>query len=119
MIWPRAVSNRGVEFRYPLFFQGGTLFLSTSEDKNFKNHFIKPCQTISIIGPTGSGKSTALLDFILNRKTNSFNRIIIFSGSTTDEPLYNLFKKISSDIELIQDADKLPELSEMNGLSKK
>jgi len=88
------------------------------EDKNFKNHLIKPCQMISIIGPTGSGKSTALLEFILNRKTNSFYRIIIFSGSTTDEPLYNLLKKISEDIELIQDADKLPELSEMNGQDK-
>ena len=64
------------------------------EDKNFKNHLIKPCQMISIIGPTGSGKSTALLEFILNRKTNSFYRIIIFSGSTTDEPLYNLLKYI-------------------------
>ena len=49
---------------------------------------------ISIISPTGSGKSTALLEFILNRKTNSFYRIIIFSGSTTDEPLNNLLKNL-------------------------
>ena len=33
MIWSRTVSNHGVEFIHPLFFQGGVLFLSTSETK--------------------------------------------------------------------------------------
>ena len=66
----------------------------------------------------GVWKKYSIIRIYSKQKKNSFNRIIIFSGSTTDEPLYNLLKKISSDIELIQDADKLPELTEMNGQDK-
>ena len=44
---------------------------------------------ILCIGGTGSGKTNALLNF-LSRKNNAFYDIIIFSGSSTDEPLYNL-----------------------------
>jgi ABC-type dipeptide/oligopeptide/nickel transport system ATPase component len=80
-------------------------------DKNFKKHGIKPCQMISIIGQTGSGKSQAILE-LLSRKNDAFFRIILFSGSTTDEPLYRLLEKHISGIELIDDADKLPEFKE-------
>ena len=37
--------------------------ISRKNDKNYKNHLIKPCQMISIIGQTGSGKSQAILEF--------------------------------------------------------
>ena len=87
-------------------------------DKNFKNHLIKPCQMISIIGQTGSGKSQAILEF-LSRKNDAFYRIILFSGSTTDEPLYHLLQKKVEGIEMLQNADELPELSDMDNEDKK
>ena len=59
---------------------------SNSNDKNFKNHMVKPCSMVMMIGNTGSGKTTALVEF-LSRKNDSFFRVIYFSGSTTDEPL--------------------------------
>ena len=86
---------------------------SIKPDKNFKTHLIKPCSMIMMIGPTGSGKSTALLEF-LSRKNEAFHRIIIFSGATTDEPLLNLLQKHIEGIELIDNADELPELKEQN-----
>ena len=61
-------------------------------DANFKKHYIQPCSMICCIGGTGSGKTNALIDF-LNRKNNAFYDIIIFSGSTVEEPLYNLLKQ--------------------------
>ena len=87
-------------------------------DKNFKNHLIKPCSMISMVGSTGAGKTTALLEF-LSRKNESFYRIIIFSGSTTDEPLLNFLSKHIDGIELIDNADDLPELTDMNEEDKR
>ena len=92
--------------------------ITRKNDKNFKNHLIKPCQMISIIGQTGSGKSQAIVEF-LNRKNNAFYRIILFSGSTVDEPLYRLLESHIEGIEMIQDADQLPELTDMNDTNKK
>ena len=66
----------------------------------------------------GLWEKHSIIRIYFKQKNKLVYRIIIFSGSTTVEPLYNLLKKISSDIELIQDADKLPELSEMNGQDK-
>ena len=78
-------------------------------DKNFNKHLIKPCQMISIIGPTGAGKSQCIVDF-LSRKNDAFYRIILFSGSTTDESLYRLLQKHINGIKLIDKAEDLPEL---------
>ena len=91
---------------------------SIKPDKNFKNHLIKPCSMISMIGSTGAGKTTALLEF-LSRKKDAFHRIIIFSGSTTDEPLIKFLEKHVEGIELIDNADDLPELTDMNNEDKK
>ena len=91
---------------------------SIKPDKNFKNHLIKPCSMISMIGYTGAGKTTALLEF-LSRKNDEFHRIIIFSGSTTDEPLIKFLEKHVEGIELIDNADDLPELTDMNDDDKK
>jgi thymidine kinase len=87
-------------------------------DKNFNKHLIKPCQMISIIGQTGSGKSQAILEF-LSRKSEAFYRIILFTGSTVDEPLYKLLEKHIDGIEMIDNADELPDLTEMNDEDKK
>jgi hypothetical protein len=80
-------------------------------DKNFKKHLIMPNSMIMMIGSTGAGKTQALCDF-LSRKNEAFHRIIIFSGSTTDEPLYNFLTEKIDGIELIDDPDELPELNE-------
>ena len=82
-------------------------------DRNYKNHLIKPCMMITIIGPTGSGKTNALLEF-LARKNNSFYSMIIFSGSTTDEPLYNMLSEKMDGVELIDNISDLPDLTDMN-----
>lgn len=87
-------------------------------DKNFSKHYIKPCQMISIIGQTGSGKSKALLEF-LSRKNDAFYDITVFSGSSVDEPLYKLLQKHIEGINMIDDPDELPELSDMNEEDKK
>ena len=86
-------------------------------DKNFSKHYIKPCQMISIIGPTGSGKSKALLEF-LSRKNDAFYEITIFSGSSVAEPLYHLLEEHIDGINMIDDVDELPEL-DMNEEDKK
>lgn len=79
-------------------------------DKNYKKHLIKPCKMIIILGKTGAGKSTALLEF-LSRK-QEFVEIIIFTGSTTDEPLYKNLEEHIEGIQLIDDPDQLPELKD-------
>lgn len=86
---------------------------SIKPDKNFSKHFIKPCSMISVVGSTGSGKTTWLVEF-LSRKNDAFHRIIIFSGSTVDEPLINFLQSKIDGIELIDNADDLPELVDMN-----
>jgi len=65
------------------------------------------------LGPTGSGKTNALIEF-LNRKNDAFYQIIIFTGSTNDEPLYNLLKGKIPEIEIYDDIDELPELKEFD-----
>ena len=86
-------------------------------DKNYNKHLIKPCKMISIIGPTGSGKSNALLEF-LSRKNNAFHEIILFTGSTTDEDLYNLLENCIDGIQMLDDINELPELTEYNDCDK-
>ncbi len=80
-------------------------------DKNFKLHHIPPCSMISVIGPTGSGKSNFLLEF-LSLKNDSFYEITIFIGSTADEKLYNFLKQTMPDITFIDNVDELPKLDE-------
>ena len=92
--------------------------ITYKKDKNFSKHYIKPCMMISILGQTGSGKSKALLEF-LSRKNNAFYDITIFSGSTTDEPLYRLLNEHIEGINMIDNAEELPELTDMNDEDKK
>jgi hypothetical protein len=83
----------------------------TKRDKNFKNHFIEPCSMILAIGGTGSGKSLALLN-LLQRKNEAFYKLIIFSGSSTNEPAYNLIREKMPDAEFYEDIDELPALND-------
>ena len=86
-------------------------------DRNFNRHMIEPCSMIAIVGPTGCGKSTSILEF-LSRKRDCWYRIILFSGSTTDEPLVRLLKSKIPGIECIDNTDQLPELSDMDAEDK-
>ena len=83
----------------------------TKRDKNFKQHYIEPCSMILAIGPTNSGKSLGLLNF-LQRKNDAFCRIVIFSGSSTDEPAYNLLREKIPDTEFYEDIAELPALND-------
>lgn len=87
-------------------------------DKNFKMHYILPCSMILCVGGTGSGKSTALLEFI-KRKQNAFYQIIIFSGSGVDEPIYNYLVSKNNAVELYTDTKDLPELTEFDRETEK
>lgn len=86
-------------------------------DKNFEKHMIKPCKMVVIVGSTGAGKSTALVEF-MSRKNDSFVEIILFTGSTTDEILYRNLKHHIEGILITDKADELPELSSYNDEDK-
>lgn len=83
----------------------------TKRDKHYKQHFIEPCSMILSIGPTGSGKSLGLLN-LLQRKNEAFCRIVVFSGSSTDEPAYNLIREKMPDAEFYEDINELPALND-------
>ena len=71
-------------------------------DKNYKKHHIQPNSMVLCIGGTGSGKTNSLVDFI-SKKNDAFYKIIIFSGSSTDEPLYNFLQEKIPQLELYND----------------
>jgi len=79
-------------------------------DKHFKTHLIEPNSMICCIGGTGSGKTNALVDFI-SRKNEAFHQIIIYSGSTTEEPLYLFLKQKMPEVEYFNDINEVPELN--------
>ena len=83
-------------------------------DKNYIQHYILPCSMICFIGATGTGKSTVLCDFLLDRKNSSFYEVIIFNPVNLDEPIYNFLYDICPDIQLINDIEDLPELKELD-----
>ena len=89
----------------------------TKRDKNFKKHYIETNSMICCIGGTGSGKTNALIDF-LTRKNEAFYDIIIFSGSTTEEPLYELMKQKMPDVRMYNDIEEFPSLSEFDNDEK-
>ena len=86
-------------------------------DKNFNKHHILPNSMIMCIGGTGCGKTNALMDF-LSRKQNAFYDIILFAGSTVDEPLYNLMQSKIPDMQVYNDIADLPELSSFDNEDK-
>ena len=87
------------------------------KDLNFNKHYILPQSHVLCIGGTGSGKTTALLDFI-KRSEGKFYQIIIFSGSTTEEPLYQLLKDKIPEVEMYNDINELPALKSFENTDK-
>jgi len=85
--------------------------------KGFKQHFIEPNSRILMIGGSGTGKSNAIINFI-ERSSGSFNKIIICSFSTTDEPLYNYLQSKIPDVELINNIDDVPAVQEFDDKNK-
>ena len=59
--------------------------------KQWGKHHIAHNSMILCIGPTGSGKTTALIDYI-SQSLGEFHKIFICSFATTDEPLLQLMK---------------------------
>ena len=86
-------------------------------DKYFNKHHILPNSMIMCIGGTGSGKTNALIDF-LSRKSNAFYDIILFTGSTVDEPLYNMMQSKIPDMKVYNDISELPSLNEFDNEDK-
>ena len=80
-------------------------------NKTFKNHHILPTSMICILGGTGSGKSNAITDFI-HRSNGTFYEIIIFNPVSTDEPLYSMLKQKIPELQMINDINDLPPLSD-------
>lgn len=81
-------------------------------NSTYKTHYIDPCSMIMAVGGTGSGKSTALLEF-LKRTNDTFHKVIIFSGSSTDEPIFNYIEnKFEEHVEMYEDIEELPSLNE-------
>ena len=86
-------------------------------DKNFQKHHILPNSMICSIGGTGSGKTKCLME-MLHRMQDKFYEIIIFNPVSTDEPLYNLLKQMCPDVQLINNIEELPSLSDFDNDSK-
>ena len=64
---------------------------------------------ILCLAGTGAGKTNSLLNYI-NKSSGEFVDIIVFSGSTTEEPLYDLLEE--NGVTLYNDIEELPDLSE-------
>jgi len=73
---------------------------------------------ILCVGQSGTGKSNTLINF-LSRKKNSFYEIIVYTGSTTDEPLYDLIRQRIPTTQFYDDIDELPELTSFDDENKK
>jgi hypothetical protein len=85
-------------------------------DKNFNQHYILPNSMILAIGGTGSGKTNSLMQFIALKQ--EFYKIILYSGSTTDEPLYNFLQEKIPEMEFYTDIDEVPSLNEFDDDNK-
>ena len=61
------------------------------------------------IGGTGSGKTMSLMTF-LSLKNESFYEIILYTGSTSEEPLYEYLKNKIPDLKIYTNIDEVPSL---------
>jgi len=77
--------------------------------KNWKQHHIHHNSHILCIGATGTGKTNTLMNYIL-RSSGEFKQIIIFTGSTTEEPLYKALLENNNNVEIYNDIDEMPSL---------
>ena len=93
-------------------------FKRTMIDKTYPKHMIKPCSMIVSIGQTNSGKTNSVVDF-LNRKNGQFYEIIIFTGSSSDEPLYNFLASHITGLQLIDNVAELPNIDDYKDEERK
>ena len=89
----------------------------TKHDKNFKKHLIEPNSLICAIGGSNSGKTNSLMDF-LSRKNEAFYEILLFTGSTTDEPIYNMLQSKIPEMKIFNNIEEFPPLSEFDNEDK-
>lgn len=80
-------------------------------DPDFKKHHILPSSLIAVIGGSGTGKSTSIIEF-LSRKQH-FHRIIFFSASGFNEPIYKYIKKKIPEVEFYDNVGELPSLKDI------
>jgi len=85
----------------------------TKLDKNFNKHHILPNSMILAIGGTGTGKTNSLMSF-LAFKNDSFYKIILYTGSTGEEPLYQYLKQKIPELEIYTDIQDVPDLKEFD-----
>jgi hypothetical protein len=85
----------------------------TKLDKNFNKHHILPNSMILAIGGTGTGKTNALMSF-LAYKNESFYKIILYTGSTGEEPLYQYLQKKIPELEIYNNIKDVPSLMEFD-----
>jgi len=83
----------------------------------YNNHFIDKNSRILMIGASGTGKSNALLNFI-ERSSGEFDKIIICSFSTTDEPLYQFLKQKIPEVQLISSIEEVPKVQDFDDSEK-
>ena len=74
------------------------------------NHHILPASHILCIGGTGSGKSTASLNFI-HKKQDGFYRIMVYAPVI--DPLYELLQDKIPEIEIYNDINEFPSLADI------
>lgn len=84
------------------------------ETKDFKKHHILPASLICMIGGSGAGKTTALIDLI-DRYGPKFYKIMVYSGSGYEEPLYQYLIKQIPGIETYDTLADMPFLNEIEG----
>jgi hypothetical protein len=81
--------------------------------KGYNKHHILNKKMICCIGGTGAGKTNSLCEY-LDRANSNFYQIIIFTGSTDDEFLYNELCERIPGIEFYTDIDMVPSLKSNN-----
>jgi ABC-type dipeptide/oligopeptide/nickel transport system ATPase component len=83
---------------------------SFKKGADFKNHEIEPASMIGLIGQSGAGKSTALIEFI--SRAPKFTEIHLFSGSgsATSEPLYVMLKEKIPELMTYDNVEDIPAL---------
>lgn len=81
--------------------------------KDFKKHRILPASLICMIGGSGAGKTTALIE-LLNRYGSKFYSVMVYSGSGYQEPLYQYLAKTIEDIEMYDTLEDMPYLRDID-----
>ena len=78
--------------------------------KDFKSHEIEPCSMIGLIGQSGAGKSTSLIEFIY--RAPKFSEILLYSGSgsASSEPLYVMLKERVPEVQTFDNVEDIPAL---------